>query len=60
MFLVKGREGVSSHSFSFRERKPPAVSFLKYGECVNFPPELPFEIYGGAVRVGQDVSARYA
>jgi hypothetical protein len=28
-------------AFSFREREPPAESFLKFRCSLNFPPELP-------------------
>jgi len=36
----KGYEGVSRDLFSFRERKSLAVSFLKFRQILNFPPEL--------------------
>lgn len=36
-FIDKGIDGVSRDAFSFRERKSPAVSFLKYRCIFEFP-----------------------
>ena len=42
LYSVKCYEGVSRRSFSARERKSPAVSFLPFRWFLNFPPELHF------------------